>query len=60
MQKTLDLKVTELALRQQTMSLSKFDVEAVKLALALTRSHPTLVKAIRTRDEYSQTSQVLH
>jgi hypothetical protein len=55
--KTLDLEVTNDASRHPTMSLSQFDAETLEFALAFTLSHPTLVKAIRTRAESVRMAQ---
>jgi hypothetical protein len=49
--KTLDLEVANDASRPAKTSLAKFDADILGFALAFTLSHPTLVKAIRTRAE---------
>jgi hypothetical protein len=49
--KTFDVTITDRTFHQATMKASKFEMDATKFALSFTKSHPTLVQAIRTRHE---------
>jgi hypothetical protein len=49
--KTLDIKIAGCALGRPTTERFKPEPKSIKFALSFTRSHPTLVHAIRTRQE---------